>query len=382
MSLRVLLWHWGRRGGGPRYSLELARVLCARPDLEVHLSLSRQSELYADFAQLAAERRLDVDTYESVLQFGLRSLGLASLRRRFAQYLKGARIDVVFCSMDHLWNTFMTGPIRASDAKYLLTVHDATRHPGEDQPLRQWLLRRDIAASDGALVLTESVRESLIAHHGYPRERTFLSRLGTFAYHQRNEARALPVSRPPRLLFFGRILPYKGLGLLLEAFQQLEEEFPGISLEIWGTGDLTPYAGRLSALKNVKVENRWIRENEIADIFANTDLAVLPYVEASQSAVVPVAFASAMPCIATPIPGLSEQITDAVSGLIAPGMNAVDLASAIRRALRDDAVYRRLSDGALHAARTTLDWQSIGGTVADALLTLHRLGRRNARGAL
>ena len=40
--LRLMLWHWGRRGGGPRYTMELARVLAGRPGLELHLSLSRQ----------------------------------------------------------------------------------------------------------------------------------------------------------------------------------------------------------------------------------------------------------------------------------------------------------------------------------------------------
>ena len=42
--MKVMLWHWGRRGGGPHYTLELARELRKLDDLEIHLSLSRQSE--------------------------------------------------------------------------------------------------------------------------------------------------------------------------------------------------------------------------------------------------------------------------------------------------------------------------------------------------
>lgn len=379
--LRVLLWHWGRRGGGPRYTLELARVLAGRDDLEIFLSLSRQSEMYAEFGSIPAAGRFDIDTYTSLPQFALRTLQLPLLRRRFAAYLQRERIDVVFCTMDHLWDSFVVGAIRPAGALYLLTVHDALRHPGEDQGLRQWLLRRDVAASDGALVLTESVRELLIAHHGYPRDRTFLSTLGKFSYGHRDVPRELPDDRPVRLLFFGRIIAYKGLDLLLSALPRLQAEFPGLSLEIWGAGDLGSYRARLSGLSAVRVENRWIREEEIAGIFERTDLAILPYREASQSAVVATAFAAGMPCVATPIPGLREQVTDGVTGLISESMEPDDLAEAIARTLRGGALYRQLSVGCLHVANTSLNWAAIGNSVADALFGLRHLGPRNGQGS-
>lgn len=375
--LRVLLWHWGRRGGGPRYTLELARVLAARQDLRLFLSLSRQSEMYADFAGLPVAGRFDIDTYVSLPGFALRTLGVPLLRRRFGAFLRSAGIDVVFCTMDHLWDSLVGGAIHQAGALYMLTVHDATRHPGEDQGLRRWLLERDVAASDGALVLTESVRESLIANHRYPRERTFLSALGNFGYGRCDAPRKLPRDRPPRLLFFGRIIAYKGLDLLLSALPLLRQEFPGVSLEIWGGGDLTPYRSLLDGVRDVRIENRWIGEDEIAGIFERTDLAILPYREASQSAVVATAFAVGMPCIATPIPGLREQVADGVTGLIAENMEPASLARTIAAVLRDGELYRRLSAGCLHEANTSLNWGTIGASVAEALLQLHRQGRRN-----
>lgn len=374
--LKVLIWHWGRRGGGPRYTLELARVLAMRPDMDVFLSLSRQSEIYTAFDDIQVAGRFDVDTYESVPQFLIRTAQLSGLRRRFRHYLRQNHIDVVFCTMDHLWGTFMTEAIHAAGALYLLTVHDATRHPGEDQHWRRWLLRRDIAASDGALVLTRSVGESLSINYQYPPERTFLSTLGHFGDGGREHPRELPRDRPVRLLFFGRILAYKGLDLLLEALPFLRTRFPGIALEIWGTGDLTPYRAMLEVTPGIKVENRWIDEHEIAGIFERTDLAVLPYREASQSAVVATAFAVGMPCVATPIPGLCEQIAEGETGVIAAGMSALDFSNAVSRVLRDPELYRRLSTGCLHTTRTALSWEAIGTSVAEALRSVQRQGRR------
>ena len=127
---------------------------------------------------------------------------------------------------------------------------------------------------------------------------------------------------------------------------------------------------------NIRVENRWIDESEIAGIFARTDLAVLPYREASQSAVVAIAFAVGMPCVATPILGLCEQITDGMTGVIAEGMRAEDFAKAISRVVRAPDLYRHLSNGCLEATRTSLSWDVIGNSVADAFWGVHRQGRR------
>ena len=380
--LRVLIWHWGRRGGGPRYSLELARVLSARDDMDIHLSLSRQSELYEDFSKIPVAGRFDVNTYESLVQFGLRSLQLPFLRLRFARYIHEHKIDVLFCTMDHLWNVFITGVIRDSSTIYLLTVHDAIRHPGEDQGWRRWLLRRDIHASDAAMVLTRSVGASLQVNYGYPADRTFLSTLGHFGDGRSDVGmRSLPVNRSPRLLFFGRILHYKGLDLMLQALTILRREFPKLGLEVWGAGDITPYQAALDAVGDVRVENRWIQEEEISGIFAATDLAVLPYREASQSAVVATAFAVGMPCVATPIPGLCEQVTDGVTGVIAAGNSPAEYAESVAMVLRDPAFYARLSKGCLQAATTTLRWESIGLSVAEALNGSFAKGKRDKGGA-
>jgi glycosyltransferase involved in cell wall biosynthesis len=349
-----------------------------RDDIDIYLSLSCQSEMYAHFDDIPVAGRFDINTYESAIQFGWRSLQLPFLRRRFARYIREQKIDIVFCTMDHLWNAFTTGVIRESGATYLLTVHDATRHPGEDQGWRRWLLRRDIDASDAALVLTRSVGASLQANYHYPVDRIFLSMLGHFGDGNAEVgARSLPQDRPARLLFFGRILHYKGLDLMLEALPLLRREFPNLGLEVWGTGDIAPYQAALDAVGDVRVENRWIEEAEIPGIFASTDLAVLPYREASQSAVVATAFAAGMPCVATPIPGLCEQVVDSMTGVISTGFSPAEYAEAVAKVLRDPAFYARLSQGCITAANTTLSWESIGQSVADALHSAYVKGKRN-----
>lgn len=380
-KLNILIWFWGRRGGGPRYTLELARVLAKRNELNVYLSVSRQSELYASFEDIPIAGDFNIDTYESFFQFGIQSLKLPLLRRNFGSFIQEKKIDVVFCTMDHIWNTFMTDLILNSGSTYLLTVHDAFRHPGEDQHWRRWLLRRDIMASDATIVLTHSVRLALLDNYGYPVERIFLSTHGHFGdVNSDVSPRFLSKDMPVRLLFFGRILKYKGLDILLEALPLLRRDFPNLELEIWGAGDIGPYKGSLANIGGIRVENRWIEEAEIPAIFASSDLVVLPYREASQSGVVPTAFAFGIPCIATPIPGLCEQVTDSVTGVIASGFSPAQFAEAIAKVLRDPAFYQRLSLGCITTASTSLNWEIIGQSVAGALHGSYSQGKRSKVG--
>ena len=90
--MRVLVWQWGRRGGGPRYGVELAESLRALPDDTAVLSLSRQAELLRGPSPPACE--LPVATYDGPLSFLLRC-ALAPLRvGRLADRLRALRLAV------------------------------------------------------------------------------------------------------------------------------------------------------------------------------------------------------------------------------------------------------------------------------------------------
>jgi len=376
--LRLMLWHWGRRGGGPRYTMELARVLAGRPGLELHLSLSRQSELFSRTDAVGVPSH-HVDTYRDKATFVLRSPLLPIIRQRFISYLKQQRIDVVYNTMDFLWGAALAPAISRTGARYLLAVHDAERHPGEDGPVRRWLLTRDIAAADGAITLTDAVRERLLAVHGFPAERAWTTPLGVFLDAPAAKSRHLPVDRPVRLLFFGRVLPYKGLGMMLEAMPRIRAVLPDVELEIWGSGDLAPYRDALACTEGVRLQHGWLDEDAIPGIFERTDICVLPYLEASQSAVVATALASGMPIVTTPISGLVEQIEGGRTGRIASDLSPQAFASAVLALASDPAAYARLSQEAITISRTSLSWGSIGDRVQEAATKLVELGPRNSR---
>jgi glycosyltransferase involved in cell wall biosynthesis len=373
--LRLLLWHWGRRGGGPRYTLELARALASRPGIELSLSLSRQSELFAETDAIDVPHH-HVDTYQNASTFMLRSLSLPLIRRRFLDFVIKSRIDVVYNTMDFLWGSALAPGVTRTRALYMLAVHDAERHPGEDGKLRRWLLSRDIAAADGIITMTEAVRERLLAVHPFPAERAWTAPLGVFINDANGRVRELPNARPIRLLYFGRLLPYKGLDIMLQALPLIRAARPDVELEVWCSGDLAPYRSAIERTNGLRLEHRWIHEDEVPGIFERTDICVLPYREASQSAVIATALASGMPIVTTPIPGLIEQTGGSRAGRISADFTPAAFAAAVLDLVSDPILYGQLSGNAVEISRTQLSWDSIAERVEAAARALATLGPR------
>jgi len=361
---RLMLWHWGRRGGGPRVTLELARALASLPGVEVHLSLSRQSELFDETTALGLPG-WHVNTYTDRRGFFTGAARLPGLRRGFGDYLRAADIATVACTMIHLWNLPMLSAIRRAGARYVCTVHDATLHPGEESAWRSALMRREIRAADHLAAPSTYVAERLEALYGRPAGQVLRLPLGPLGETPSEEgvARALLPGRPPELLFFGRLLPYKGLDLLLEAWSHIRAERPDARLRLVGSGSLGRLAARARSA-GVKVEQRWVAEGEIPALVESADLLLLPYREASQSGVIPYAYGPGVPCVVTPVGGLAEQIGNGAGGAVAASVSAPAFARAVLDLLEDPAAYRATSSGMQRLGRDVFAWQDTARRLA------------------
>lgn len=349
--LRILLWHWGRRGGGPRYTLELTKALAERDDVEVSLSLSKYCEILDDFAGIGVSR-FDVETYHGFGNALFSSLRLPWLRYQFWRFVELNQIDLVICTMSHLWNLAVLFR-KPTNIKFALVLHDAVPHPGENYLFRYPMLKAEAQHADTVIALTEHVRELMCMKYPYSEDRCHVVPHGVFA----NGAPIPSGQRSPvRLLFFGRMIAYKGLDLLLDAHQLLRERKVDLHLHIAGPGDMSGYHKRIEGLDRISVDNRWIPEDEIGKIFAATDISVLPYREASQSGVIAASFGAGVPVVATPVGGLSEQVRHGENGLVCDKVDAVCLADSIEQMVYDDTLRSHCANGALRSASSELSW--------------------------
>ena len=136
-------------------------------------------------------------------------------------------------------------------------------------------------------------------------------------------------------LFLGLVRPYKGVELLVEALARLGPDdrdwFLVVAGEPWGGAGETLAAAVAAAgvADRVRLNLRWVPEDELPILLAAADLAVLPYRSASQSAVAPIALAHGVPVLATAVGALPELVRDGVNGRVVEPGSAAALAAAL-----------------------------------------------------
>ena len=123
---------------------------------------------------------------------------------------------------------------------------------------------------------------------------------------------------------------YKGIDHLLESFLILEKSLPDIELIVAGSGK---YWFDTSSYRNnpkITILNRFISNEELANLIHNSDLIVCPYTDATQSGVIMTAFALNKPVLATKVGGLEESIIAGVTGFLVPPSNITALTDKLK----------------------------------------------------
>jgi glycosyltransferase involved in cell wall biosynthesis len=372
---RVLLWHWGRAGAGSKLTYELVRELQNLPGIEPTVSASEGSEL----AMLAgSDKDITLRTVRTFygnktswagkLEAAFALLRLRQLARDFRSVLREQQTDVAICTFQSIWDLATIPILRKHASRFILILHDAKFHPGDYYPFRESVLRWEVATADALIVLTEHVGRAAQQLYEFPPDRIWTVPHGAFSYGLGTATpRAFPRNRPLRLLFFGRIVKYKGLGLLLEAFRLLRDRGVAVELDIVGSGDLGCYSSQLASLPDVSITNTWVNNDEIAQALARADVMILPYIEASQSGVAATALTAGLPIVATPVGGLVEQVNSGRTGLLATGMRPEDLAAAIQCFADNPSLYETCSAGASKHVRDELGWACIATKIAGII---------------
>jgi len=109
-----------------------------------------------------------------------------------------------------------------------------------------------------------------------------------------------------------------------------------VRLVLAGPGRLETLWAR-SLPPGVEVRNRLIGDDETLDLFRRSGPLVLPYRDATQSALVAHAYFFRKPVIVTRVGALPEYVVEGETGWIVPPENPLALAEAMQAALSDPA---------------------------------------------
>lgn len=137
----------------------------------------------------------------------------------------------------------------------------------------------------------------------------------------------------PVLLFFGFVRPYKGLEFLIQAMPLVLKQMKAHLLvvgEFWTAPEFYQrYAREYGVEDSITFVNEYVPNEQLGPYFDLSDVVVLPYISATQSAVVQLAFGFGKPVITTRVGGLHEVVQDGLNGLVVPPQDEVALAEAI-----------------------------------------------------
>ncbi len=135
------------------------------------------------------------------------------------------------------------------------------------------------------------------------------------------------------LLFFGFVRPYKGLPHLIEAVSKLGDLDLHLTVagEFWdGSESVRALIRELGISARVEIKSTYISEGEAADVFERADVVVLPYLSATSSGVIPLAYRYGRPVIASRVGGIPDVVTEGVTGFLVPPGDSDSLAASIR----------------------------------------------------
>ncbi|HEX6002145.1 MAG TPA: glycosyltransferase family 4 protein [Hyphomicrobiaceae bacterium] len=366
----LLFLYLGRRGLG-RFTLELARTVAELPHVRATFCVSRQNEIFPAFADVGC-RVLPVDTFDSVGGALTRGYRVRTLYRNVLGELTRQRSTGVVTLMPHIWTPLVAPLIRRHGYRYLTVIHDAHPHPGDPTSLLNGWALRDAHHADPVVTLSRSVADALVATGTVSRQRLVPlfhpdlgfphAGVGTEGSDRTSPQQA--VAWPFRLLFFGRILAYKGLPALVSAMEMLRAEGVPVELGVFGDGQLGPLRPRLQAI-GAEIENRWIADHEVAGILARYHAVALSHNECSQSGVAAVALGAGLPVIGSGVGGLGEQVRDGLTGVLARDGTPASLAAAVRRLAADRKLYASIRT---HIHRTR--WERSMRRFAEHLVSL------------
>ena len=254
----------------------------------------------------------------------------------------------------------------------ITTIHDDVPHDGDNVSKNmKWFLPNILALqfSSKLIVHGENIKTGLLLQSGVP-ENKIVNIIHGAGFFNNNNVK-IKRCKNNRVLFFGRILEYKGLPYLIKAQPLISQEIPDVKICIAGHGDtLTNYENLFSDKSRFEIYNHFIESELMIELFQSSSLVVLPYNEASQSGVVSIAYSFSKPVIATSVGCLPEIVEHDKTGLIVPPRDEEKLAEAIVALLKDKKKRQRLGGNAYKKVTTEMSWDNVARLTRDVYLSV------------
>jgi glycosyltransferase involved in cell wall biosynthesis len=321
-GVEYLLVYLGRRGGGAQLLIEIVSSFASDsyPASRIHVLRAADGEYLAN----THLRKTDLEIPHSIKSILFHPKLIVSTIFITLKTYANLRPKWTVFIMPSPFDWFVDICASFFKSKKLFMIHDAEPHLGEKWPTKKsiyWRIRR----ANQIIVFSNHIKEKISGINcKVPIE---VYSLPTTLYQTLDDSHIgqdiLQISQD-FILFIGRIQKYKGVDYLIDAHQSFHQDK---LLVIAGSGDL-----KFTGKKNISLINRWLNSNEILFLIKHARIVVFPYLEASQSGLLPIAIQSCKPVLISNLPGLVEQANDHTFLEITPVADVPELSKGITRA--------------------------------------------------
>ena len=287
--------------------------------------------------------------------------------REIVRQIKDFRPDVIHFQHGHLYFNLALPLLR--EYPLVVTIHDPRSHLGDrsSKKTSQRVMDFGYRRADRVIAHAGAMRQAVVDALGIPE--SLIDVVPHVAIGESVTVDQTVAEDENLVLFFGRIWEYKGLDYLIRAQPQISAAVPDAKIMIAGRGDdFDVYRQQMADPERFIVRNDWISYEERIEMFQRASVVVLPYVEATQSGVVPVAYTFRKPVVCTATGGLPEMVDDGETGYVVPPRDESALATSIIKLLED----RQLRCDMGGAGRRKLDTEWCPSVVADQTLAVYR----------
>ncbi|MGD9048584.1 MAG: glycosyltransferase family 4 protein [Anaerolineae bacterium] len=285
---------------------------------------------------------------------------------RILQEIRRFDPDVIHLQRGHLWFNLALPLLR--HYPLVITIHDPRPHVGdrESQKVPQTIWNFGRRRADQLIVHGQQLKQVVLDELSLSSEMVqvipMIALGDDLAQPQVQEI-------DHQVLFFGRIWGYKGLEYLIQAEPLITAQVPEARIVIAGRGeDFGRYRRLMIHPERFTVYNEYVSDDKRAELFRRASVVALPYVDASQSAVIPVAYTFGKPVVATTVGGLPELVEHGHTGFLVPPRDERALADAVVRLLRDKELRHQLGAN----GRRKVDTECSPDAVAQRTLEVYR----------
>ncbi len=264
--------------------------------------------------------------------------------------------DIIHISGSYVWVIGLFFLLKLKKYPTVVTLHDINVHYGEDFFINKLANYFYLKSADHLFVHGKKLKRELL-QKGIDKTKVSIIPHGDYSFF--TEYGKKNFKEDNSILFFGRIEDYKGLEYLLKAIPLIKKKVANFHVIIAGRGNLGKYNHLIKEHSNIEIINEYIEDDLVAELFQRASVVVMPYVEGSQSGIIPIAYAFRKPVVVTDVGSISEVVDEGKTGFIVPSKDSESLAKAVSIILNNSDLRKQMGENSYRKMEEELSWEKI-----------------------